>query len=338
MTAPDVLVEGLSVSYAAATSRHQALNDVSVEIAAGEVVAVVGESGSGKSTLALAVGGLLRRPPALVESGTVLVGGHDLYGMSKQQLQHIRGRQIAMIFQDARASLNPMMRVGRQVGAAFKIHQGLSGKELAQATLRSLESVGIADAEDRLHAFPHELSGGMCQRVMIAIALACRPKTLLADEPTAALDVTVGNQILRLVMDQVRQRGMSLLLVTHNLGQAAFLADRIVVLYAGQVVEIGSPKELLTNPKMPYTAALFGAIPSVNGSRLARLPTIVSRSSASPSESGCWYRGYCSIADTACETGSIELIDVGENHVSRCLYPDRVIPQIDVSYRTLGAQ
>lgn len=338
MTAPDVLVEGLSVSYVAGTYRHQALEDVSLEIAAGEVVAVVGESGSGKSTLARAVGGLLRRPPAVVESGTVLVGGHDLYGMSKKQLQHIRGRQIAMIFQDPRASLNPMMRVGRQLGAAFKIHQGLSGRELTEATLRSIEEVGIADAADKLRAFPHELSGGMCQRVMIAIALACRPKTLLADEPTAALDVTVGNQILRLVMDQVRQREMSLLFVTHNLGQAAFLADRIVVLYAGQVVEIGSPRELLTNPMMPYTAALFGCIPSVNGSRVARLPTTGGGSRASQVESGCRYRSSCPIADAACETGDIDLADVGAGHFSRCLHPDRVTPQLEVDYGALGAQ
>jgi ABC-type dipeptide/oligopeptide/nickel transport system ATPase component len=271
-------IQDLAVSFANADlPRLRAVDGVSLSVHAGQTLAVVGESGSGKSVTAMSVLGLLPPHSATIERGKVLWSGagpeRDLLRLSPRELRPVRGGQIAMIFQEPMTSLNPVFTIGEQIAEAVRLHQRASPGAAREAAARALEEVGISGALDRLRQYPHEFSGGMRQRVMIAMALACRPKLLLADEPTTALDVTVQKQILGLLRDAQRERSMGMLLVTHDMTVVASAADVVCVMYAGHVVEYTSVFELFARPLHPYTRGLLACVPSV-ASRAERLRTV----------------------------------------------------------------
>jgi len=250
----------------------EAVKGISLELNEGESLAVVGESGSGKSATALALARLLPEPPARITAEELSLAGHDILKMDERALRKVRGREIAYIFQEPTTSLNPVLTVRTQIGEALRLHRPDVADRDAE-TLEWLRLVGITEPEKRLRAYPHELSGGMQQRVMIAMALCCRPRLLIADEPTTALDVTIQKQIMDLLAELRRRLGMSLILITHNFGIIRDVADRVAVMYRGRIVETGPVGEILTRPRHPYTQALLECVPRM-GARQARLRTI----------------------------------------------------------------
>jgi len=251
-----------------------AVNDVSFYLKPGELLGIVGESGSGKSVTMMSLLKLLPMPPAEIRSGSIEFDGRDIRAASDEELRNIRGGDIGFIFQDPMTSLNPVFSVGFQLMEPLRLHMGMSKKQARQRAAELLELVGIPDAPARLKDFPHQFSGGMRQRVMIAIALACDPKVLIADEPTTALDVTIQAQILELVKELRQKLGMAIVWITHDLGVIAEIADRVAVMYAGQIVEHAEVKELFANPQHPYTTALLETLPRMGEARAARLPSI----------------------------------------------------------------
>jgi len=296
-------VEGLSVSFETEEGRLRAVQDVSFTLGTGETVGLVGESGSGKSVTSLALMGLVPRPPGIVEGGRALFEGRDLLSMTRRELRRVRGSRIAMVFQDPMTSLNPLLTIGRQLAEVLEIHLGLGRREALRRAARGLGEVGIPDPEARLAEHPHQLSGGMRQRVMIAMALLCRPAVLLADEPTTALDVTIQAQILELIADLQTKQGMAVLLITHDLGVVAGRADRVHVMYAGRLVESGPTGELFRRPQHPYTAGLLASVPRLDGDPDRPLPTIPGQPpdlAALPA--GCAFAPRCPVADDACES------------------------------------
>lgn len=277
----------------------KAVDGVSFEVRPGEVLGLVGESGSGKSVTNLSILGLVPRPPGRFEGGRVWFDGQDLLGQSEAQLRKVRGRRISMIFQDPMTSLNPYLRVSVQVGEVLRLHEGLSKAEARVRTIELLEDVGIPDPSRRVDAYPHELSGGMRQRVMIAMALACRPELLLADEPTTALDVTVQAQILDLIGGLCRERGTAVVLVTHDLGVVAGVADRVAVMYAGRIVEQGPVERIFASPRHPYTQALLRSLPRLDRkSTLTAIPGMPPDLSQLPE--GCAFAPRCPEAHGRC--------------------------------------
>ena len=272
--APLLEVRNLTIRFAA--EGRPAVDGVSFAIGAGETLAVVGESGSGKSVTALAMTRLLPEPPTRYAGGEILLEGRNLLGLSERELQKVRGGQIAYVFQDPMTSLNPVLTVRRQVAEVLALHRpdvGRSRRAQDAEIVRALTEVGITEPEKRLRAYPHELSGGMAQRVMIAMALACRPKLLVADEPTTALDATVQRQIMDLFRELKGRLGMSILLITHNFGIIGGLADRVAVMFRGKLVEEGRTEDVLGQPHHPYTRALIDCIPKLGANR-RRLTTI----------------------------------------------------------------
>ena len=267
---PVLEVEDLSVEFRTPKGVVRAVNGISYEVEPGETVAILGESGSGKSVSVQAVMGILDSPPGFVTGGRVLFEGRDLLTASAEEQRAVRGPGISMIFQDALSSLNPVFTVGYQIGEMFRAHRGASRKEAKEAAIELLDRVRIPAARERVNAYPHQFSGGMRQRVMIAMALALDPKLLIADEPTTALDVTVQAQIMELLKDLQRDTGMGLLLITHDLGVVNEVADRVLVMYAGNVVETGTVDEVFTDPSHPYTEGLMNSVPQVEakGGRL----------------------------------------------------------------------
>jgi len=287
-------VRGLSVTYRSPRGQIYAVDDVSFALDKGEAVGLVGESGSGKSTVALALLSLLTRN-AVVE-GSVALDGVDLLTLGRRDLRRVRGKDIAMIFQDPMTSLNPVMTIGQQLVEGLRTHLPLSRQEARQRALELLELVRIPRAVERLSNYPHQLSGGLRQRVMIAIAVACRPKVLVADEPTTALDVTVQAQILDLLFDLGGELGMAIVLVSHDLGVIANSVDRVLVMYAGHIVESGPTMEVLEHPRHPYTAALLSAMVTLEGERSAELnaipgspPALWARARACPFADRCTF-------------------------------------------------
>ena len=253
-------VRELTVRYGSGPSAHRAVDGVSFDVEAGETVALVGESGSGKSTIALAVPGLLAAPPAVVERGALRFAGRELLGLPPRELRALRGKEIATVFQDPSTSLCPWLPVGEQIGEVVEVHRGASEREARREAARALAEVGFADPEERLDAFPHELSGGMRQRATIAMALLLRPRLLVADEPTSALDATVQLQVLDLLARMQEKHGTAILLVTHSLGVVAAAADRAIVLRAGRVVEAAEVGALFRAPAEDYTRELLAAV------------------------------------------------------------------------------
>ncbi|HEX3236283.1 MAG TPA: ABC transporter ATP-binding protein [Gemmatimonadales bacterium] len=315
-------VENLRVSFPdGAGGRFHPVDGVSFELRTGETLALVGESGSGKSLTSLALLQLVP-PPGRVDPGSVIsLGETDVLALRGEALRRIRGRRIGMIFQDPMTSLNPVFTVGAQIAEGVRAHFKVSRAEARRRALGLLEEVGIPDPESRLDAYPHQLSGGMRQRVMIAIALSAEPEILVADEPTTALDVTVQAQILEVLEALRRSRGMAVLLITHDLGIVAGRADRVAVMYAGQIVEEASTAELFAHPSHPYTQGLFASVPRISGPvrRLTPIGGSVPPPTAWPS--GCRFRPRCPQAFDKSELPP-ELLTVGPEHRMRCWLAD----------------
>jgi peptide/nickel transport system ATP-binding protein len=290
---PLLKVEDLHVSFATEEGVVQAVDGVSFELAAGEVLAVVGESGSGKSVTAMTLMGLTRSPNARFE-GTATYKGTELIGADEDELRRVRGAEIAMIFQDPMTSLNPVHRIGSQIVEQIQEHEGLPDAQARERTVELLERVGIPRARERVDNYPHEFSGGMRQRVMIALALSCNPSVLIADEPTTALDVTIQAQILQRMRDLRQESGAAVILVTHDLGVVADIADRIAVMYAGRIVEEGTLDQIFYDPQHPYTWGLLGSITRVDRPRPERLPAIAGLPpSLADRPEGCHFRPRC---------------------------------------------
>jgi peptide/nickel transport system ATP-binding protein len=311
-------VDDLNVSFATEDGIVQAVGGVSFELHAGEVLAIVGESGSGKSVTAQTITGLTRASNARI-TGTVTYRGRELNGLEDDELRDVRGEQIAMVFQDPMSSLNPVYRVGDQIIEMIRAHRDISKAEARTQAVALLRSVGIPNPERRVRHYPHEFSGGMRQRVMIAMALALEPDLLIADEPTTALDVTVQAQILRLIDQLNRDRELAVILITHDLGVVAEVADRVVVMYAGQIVEDGTLDEIFYDPQHPYTWGLLGSLMRLDQSRGARLAQIPGQppSLLSP-PSGCRFAPRCAHAFDKCHELPTLEARVGGNHLDRC--------------------
>jgi oligopeptide/dipeptide ABC transporter ATP-binding protein len=270
---PLLAVEDLRVEFWTRRGTIYAVNGVSFDIAPGETLGIVGESGCGKSVTSLALLGILPRA-AKVTSGRAVFGGRDLLHLSDRQLRGVRGKEIAMIFQDPMSSLNPVLRIGRQIAEALETHFGMKGKAAERRAAELLDRVGIPSANARVRDYPHQFSGGMRQRAMIAMALACRPKLLIADEPTTALDVTIQAQILHLLRELVAEENAALVLITHDLGVVAGMCERVNVMYAGMFVETGTAEQLFTRPRHPYTVGLLQSIPRLDAARREQLRPI----------------------------------------------------------------
>ena len=316
---PVLDVQGLNTVFRTRGGEVHAVNDVSFDLGAGELLGVVGESGSGKSVTMMSLLGLLPMPPAEIRSGTVSFEGMDLLKVDPDTLRSVRGGKIGFVFQDPMTSLNPVFTVGYQIMEPLRKHMGMDKRAAAARAKELLELVGIPDPAQRLRDYPHQFSGGMRQRVMIAIALACDPKVLIADEPTTALDVTIQAQIIELMKDLRDKLGMAVIWITHDLGVIAGIADRVMVMYGGQVVEHAPVKELFRNPQHPYTKALLKTVPSVRGARVKRLTVIEGQPpilGAPPAS--CPFRDRCHAAMEVCATANPAREVIGNGHDVAC--------------------
>jgi oligopeptide/dipeptide ABC transporter ATP-binding protein len=310
-------VEGLHVSFDTPRGTAHAVDGVDFSLQAGETLCIVGESGCGKSVTALSIMGLVPMPPARV-SGRIRFEGRELVGLSRAELSDLRGDRLAMIFQEPMTSLNPAFTVGAQLAEVLVRHRGLDAAAARAAAIDMLRRVRIPAPERRVDDYPHRMSGGMRQRVMIAMALLCAPALLIADEPTTALDVTIQAQVLQLMRGLRDETGTSIVLITHDLGVVAEMADRVVVMYAGQVVEQAPVGELFAMPQHPYTVGLMGAIPSIDAprERLAAIDGMVPAATAMPA--GCRFAARCPFADARCRDAAPPLAEVSPGHLSRC--------------------
>lgn len=313
---PLLSVRDLRVSFSSEDGLVPVVRGVSFDVEAGRCLGIVGESGSGKSVTSLALMGLLPPGAATRVEGGVRFDGRDLQRLSRQQMRKLCGREIAMVFQEPMTSLNPALTVGDQVAEVIITHEGETRRAARARALDLLREVRIAAPERRLDDYPHHLSGGMRQRVMIAMALACRPKLLIADEPTTALDVTVQAQIIELLRVLQGEHGMAIILISHNLGVISDIADQIAVMYAGEIVEKGPSDRLFENPEHPYTVGLLGAIPSHGSSRLASIKGRVPDLTALPP--GCTFAPRCPFAEQACVNEEVSLVNLGTNHFTAC--------------------
>ncbi len=315
---PLLEIKNLQIEFRSDRGSARVVDGVGFSIAAGETLGLVGESGSGKSVTALSIGRLLASPPAVYAGGEIWLDGRNVLQATPKELRALRGSGVSYIFQEPGASLNPVFRAGRQIKESLKLHQ--PAKATDAEVERLLKLVGISAPHSRAKNYPHEMSGGMQQRVMIAMALAAEPKLLVADEPTTALDVTIQAQILDLLKEIQQRLRMSLLLITHNLGIVGQMADRVAVMYAGQIVEAAPARDLLRKPLHPYSRALIAAAPKLGASegRLANIPGNVPRPGAIPS--GCRFHPRCSVARPDCATNAPELITVEPGRQVRCPY------------------
>jgi oligopeptide/dipeptide ABC transporter ATP-binding protein len=320
--APLLSVRDLSVEFQTPDGPVTVVSGVDLAIHEGEVLGLVGESGSGKSVTSSAIMRLIPTPPGRITSGSVRLSGRELTTLSFEQMRKLRGNDIAMVFQDPMSSLDPAFTVGFQLIEALRFHRSMSKAAARSRALALLDMVGIPEPELRLDDYPHQMSGGMRQRVLIAIALINDPRLLIADEPTTALDVTVQAQIIELLKSLQTGLGMGMLFVTHDMGVIANIADRVAVMYAGQVVETGPVDELFENPRHPYTKALLEAIPQVTGGdeRLASIPGVVPTPDAFPA--ACRFADRCSYATDECRSEPIPMFDVAPEHHTRCLHHD----------------
>jgi oligopeptide/dipeptide ABC transporter ATP-binding protein len=320
MAQPLLELRNLSVAFDTERGQIRPVQDVSLSIFPGQTLAVVGESGCGKSVTALSILRLIPSPPGRVLGGQVLFEGRDLLALSEKEMRSVRGKDIAMIFQEPMTSLNPVFTVGEQIVEAVQLHQKVGTKEAYQIAEEAMHDVGIADPGKRIHEYPHRLSGGMRQRVMIAMALSCRPKLLIADEPTTALDVTIQAQILELLRKLQEERGMAVMLITHDLGVVAENADAVAVMYASKVVEYAAINDLFDSPKHPYTEGLFRAMPRLGrvGGRLQAIAGTVPNPRMFPS--GCKFHPRCPRmnGDALCAQKEPELREIAPVHWASC--------------------
>jgi len=319
---PLLEIKNLKMDFGKNAAALRAIDGVSLTIGAGETVCLVGESGCGKTVAALSIGRLVPTPPANYISGEILLDGRDVLKMSKSELQQVRGGVVSYVFQEPGAALNPVFRVGNQIKESLKLHRPEKANDAE--VIRLLKLVGIPAPESRIRNYPFEMSGGMQQRVMIAMALASEPKLLVADEPTTALDVTIQAQILDLLRELKQRLGMAILLITHNLGIVGDMADRVAVMYAGQVVEMAPARELLRRPLHPYTRALMNSVPKLAGDadRLSAIPGNVPRIGNFPP--GCRFYPRCPSARPECASTLPDLTQVEPGRWTRCLYANEL--------------
>lgn len=318
MTEPILQVKNLKTYYYSQKTTVAAVDGVDFSLEKGSVLGIVGESGCGKSTVARSLVGLLDHANSRTVAGSVIFDGRDVLQMDKEELRQIRGKRISMIFQDPFVSLNPVYTIKDQIYEVLKVHENLPKAQAEERVLELLRLVGIPHPELRLNSYPYQLSGGMQQRVMIAIALACQPEILLADEPTTALDVTVQAQIMELISQLKEEREMSIILISHNMGIIAEMCDQMLVMYGGVVVEEGSCKQIFAAPKHPYTIGLLGAIPSVvvDKEELDSIPGIVPK--LTPPVVGCRFASRCAYANDRCRAQEPPIFPVEEGHGARC--------------------
>lgn len=311
-------VKNLCTSFRLENGVVPAVDDVSFQVGKGEIVGIVGESGSGKTVTSLSIMQLLKKPPASYDSGKILFGGKDLLKTSEKEMRQIRGNQIAMIFQEPMTSLNPVMRVGEQISEVLSLHCKMPKKDLLEKSVEALRMVEIPSSEQRVMEFPHQMSGGMKQRVMIAMALACNPELLIADEPTTALDVTIQAQILELMVKLRAEYNMGILLITHDLGVIAEMAERVIVMYAGKIMEEGDVDYLFEKPLHPYTIGLLESIPRLDTPK-GDLPVIKgSIPTASDMPKGCLFHPRCEYAKDVCSQEIPPLKAVSEKGKAAC--------------------
>ena len=320
MKQSDIILEvrDLCVEFQTVEGRVQAVDHLSYTLHKGEKLGIVGESGSGKSVSSLAMMQLIPNPPGRVTGGEILYKGKDLVKLSEKEMQKLRGNEISMIFQEPMTSLNPIIQCGKQIAESLRLHRGMNKKEAAEEAVRMMKAVGIANPEVRAHEYPHQMSGGMRQRVMIAMALACQPQILIADEPTTALDVTIQAQILDLIRDLNREMTAAVLFITHDLGVVSELCDTVIVMYTGHIVEQAPVRELFRDPKHPYTVGLLNAIPAITKERkpLKTIEGVV----PNPTEriEGCSFWPRCPHASERCRKEAPPVTRPGEERLVRC--------------------
>lgn len=314
-------IEHLTVQYVTSEETVYAVNDVSFDLQSGKILGLVGETGAGKTTIAKSILRVLPTPPARIVGGKVVLNGKDLYSLSENEMYDIRGNEVSMIFQDPMTALNPTMRIGRQIAEVIEEHTRCSRKEAEEKAIEMLEKVGIP--RDRFGEYPFQFSGGMKQRVVIAIAMACNPELLLADEPTTALDVTIQAQVLDLMRELIHTRKTSMILITHDLGVVAQMCDEVAVIYAGEIVEKGTLEDIFDHPAHPYSIGLFEAVPSLddNAERLKPIKGMPPDPTRLPE--GCHFHPRCPFATEQCREKPVEAREVSAGHFCRCLRAGR---------------
>jgi oligopeptide transport system ATP-binding protein len=322
---PLLQVKNLKTQFFTQDGVVKAVDDVTFDIMPGETLGVVGESGSGKSITAMSLMRLIPSPPGRIVNGSIMFEGEDIIAMSDEEIRSVRGNKIAMIFQDPMTSLNPVLSINRQIGESLELHMGMNKSQARTRAIELLKMVGIPNAEERVDQYPHQFSGGMRQRVMIAMALSCNPKMLIADEPTTALDVTIQAQILDLMRNLQAEHDTALMLITHDLGVVAGMSDRIQVMYAGHIVETAETEELFANPRHPYTVGLLNSIPRLDSMRKERLepirglpPDLIDLPDMCP------FLPRCDYAREKCEQQNPPLMEVAPGHHSACWYWEEV--------------
>lgn len=325
-------IEGLKTQFFTSAGTVRAVDGVNYNVEQGETVAVVGESGCGKSVTALSIMRLVADPPGKIVEGQIRFNGTDLLSLDEEEMRQIRGRDIGMVFQEPMTSLNPVLSIGRQLTETLETHFGMSREDADKRAVELLGLVGIAEPERRLVQYPHHFSGGMRQRVMIAMALACDPKLIIADEPTTALDVTIQAQILELMKNLTREMGVAMIIITHNLGVVARYADRVNVMYAGKIVESGTAKEIYHNPRHPYTLALLKSVPRLDLPRGAKLDPVDGQPpDLARLDDGCPFRPRCRFAQDGCANSVPPLAEVREKHWSACFEQDAVVKSLETA-------
>lgn len=311
-------IKNLTVEFRTVEGTVKAVNDLSYVLHKGEKLGIVGESGSGKSVSSLAIMQLIPNPPGEITEGEILYKGDDIRKKSEKEMQAIRGNDISMIFQEPMTSLNPIIKCGKQIAETLRLHRGLDKKQSMEEAIKMMKAVGIANAEARAHEYPHQMSGGMRQRIMIAMALACRPQILIADEPTTALDVTIQAQILDLIRDLNEEMGTSVIFITHDLGVVNELCDTVIVMYTGRIVEKASVKDIFEDPKHPYSIGLLEAIPRISKDRdpLKTIDGMV----PNPTEKieGCSFWPRCPHATEKCKQAEPPMVQISEDRHVRC--------------------
>ncbi len=315
MSTPFFEVKNLNISFLTTSKKINVVKDLNFSIGESEVFGLVGESGCGKSLTALSVMGLL--PENALAEGEIIFKGQNLLSLDGESMRRLRGKEISMIFQEPMTSLNPVLTIGYQVSEVLITHLGISKREAMERSIDLLRAVKIPSPEIRVREYPHQMSGGMRQRVMIAMAIACRPSILIADEPTTALDVTIQSQILGLLQNLCREMGMSLLLITHDLGIISENADRVAIMYAGRLFEVASTDELFSNPQCPYTRGLLESLPVRRGVPLKPIPGFVPRPDALPD--GCKFSNRCRFAIPECNESEPVLEEITKGHLVRCI-------------------